>query len=321
MLTLPRTDSVSRFEVVPEFDWEETVCPSCGKDHSQPIFEAADPEPKNAGLRFAIVECADCGLWFTNPRPSPADIGKFYPSDYLPYARPQLRPAKNSWLFRMQSRLLGRPCRERQYLPWHGQGRLLDFGCGGGEYLIRMQNQGWKTTALDVSENVIQNLQAGFGIKGYVGTLPHPELKPASFDVVTMWASLEHVHQPLETLRGVHRILAPGGRVYVQVPNSEGWECRLFGENSFSWDVPRHLTFFCPRTLNDILGRAGFQVQTIRQVSQPSWSRKSLKRARQAGTAGFFSRLLALKAAALARSWLGYLCGKSENIFAFAERE
>ena len=96
---------------------------------------------------------------------------------------------------------MGRPCLERHYLPYHGKGRLLDFGCGGGEFLLRMRNQGWSVRALDSSERVISHLRTKFGLRGFVGSLPHPGLALESFDVITMWASLEHVHEPVDVLR------------------------------------------------------------------------------------------------------------------------
>src|SRR5207253_8058958 len=106
--------------------------------------------------------------------------------------------------------LPGQPWRT---LPWPGPGRLLDFGCGNGSFLHRVRKQGWDATGLDVARLAVQGARNETSAGVLVGTLPHPELLPASFDVVTMWHALEHVHDPLAVLAEARRLLAPGGRL------------------------------------------------------------------------------------------------------------
>ena len=142
-------------------------------------------------------------------------------------------------------------------IPWHGRGRLLDFGCGGGAYLERMHRQGWDVTGLDVSAAAVECVRTRLGLRALLGTLPHPELKPATFDVVTMWHSLEHVHEPLEVLRAAHQLLAPGGKLLVATPNIDSLPFRWFGQAWYGLDLPRHLTHFSSRTLRRLLERAG----------------------------------------------------------------
>lgn len=300
--------------------WEETSCPLCGNEHSKPVMEAADNARPSRELRFAVVECMNCKLWYTNPRPSPASMGQFYAESYQPHRRPIFAMAKTKLRHQLLARLIGRPCLERHRLPWLGQGRLLDFGCGGGEFLLRMRDQGWKVTALDQSEKVIRDLRDEFGIPGFAGTLPHPDLKPGSFDVITMWASLEHVHQPLQILRDAYELLAPGGRLYLQVHNMNCWNFGVFGKNWYPLDLPRHLTHFRPATMRQMLETAGYRVKSIRQISHPASTKRTLQVAKRAGPVGIGPRLLGLKSINLLWSWLAYLAGGSDNIFACAER-
>ncbi len=242
MLVASPTRSFSPAAEESAIEWEDAPCPQCGNMLSRPVLEAADNAPAGGGLRFGVVQCLRCDLWYTNPRPGPNSIGRFYPEDYHPHRAPRRPRTKwlpgRDWL----SRCLGRPCRERHCLPIVGQGRLLDFGCGNGEFLLRMRDRGWQVTGLDSSAKVIQLLRREHGVSGHIGSLPHSDLAPGSFDAITMWASLEHVHQPLQILREAHRLLAPGGRLYVEVHNVESWGQRLFGPHWFSLDLPRHLT-------------------------------------------------------------------------------
>ena len=80
------------------------------------------------------------------------------------------------------------------------------------------------------------------GLETYAGSLPHPELKPRRFDVLTMWQSLEHVHQPRQVLQAALDLLEPGGKLFVAVPNIDSRPFRRYGPDWYGLDLPRHLT-------------------------------------------------------------------------------
>ena len=257
----------------PDIEWEETPCLLCNGRRWSLLLEAADYLPGSSGLRFAVVQCHDCGLCFTNPRPSSASIGQFYPPIYRPHQ------AKASTKRFRVSALWRRPEREQQVIPWHGRGRLLDFGCGGGAFLERMHRRGWQVTGLDSAPMVVARVRRDRGLHALVGSLPHPQLQRGSFDVITMMHSLEHVHEPLEVLRAAHALLAPGGRLVVAVPNIDSLPFRWFGMAWYALDLPRHLTHFSPQTLPLILQRAGFRPHPLQMVRHAKWMRASAARA------------------------------------------
>ena len=305
----------------PSLAWEDTPCPLCGHDRVAMLLEAPDAVPADGdGLWFAVVRCEHCGTAYTNPRPTPATIGRFYPPDYRPHRRPRkmetARPSRP-----VRSLLLGRPCNERRgTLPWHGRGRLLDFGCGGGGFLKRMADQGWEVTGLDAAVGAVRQIQEELGLKALVGSLPHPELPPGSFDVVTMWHSLEHVHRPLAILREAYRLLVPGGKLVVATPNIESLPFYWFGSSWFGLDLPRHLTHFTPKTLRAMLETAGFSVDGVRMLRHSDWLRSSAKLAVAQGRSSWRARLLRWKPAAKAVAWGCYVAGMSDCMMAVAER-
>lgn len=301
--------------------WEETPCPLCGEEAGAPVLEAPDPlPPPDAGLVFAVVRCAHCGLTYTNPRPNEHTISRFYPADYRPHRRggklKQSRPVRPFW-----SRVAGRPCRERRgALPWPGPGRLLDFGCGAGTFLKTMADQGWQVTGLDAAVGAVAQVREEHGLTALVGTLPHPDLRPGSFDVVTMWHSLEHVHHPLATLREIYRLLVPGGKLIVATPNIASIPFRLFGASWFGLDLPRHLTHFTPVTLSAMLNAAGFRPDPVRQMRHSDWLRSSAKLARRQGRGGLLARALQWKPVAKAAAWMCYAAGGADCLVCVAER-
>jgi 2-polyprenyl-3-methyl-5-hydroxy-6-metoxy-1,4-benzoquinol methylase len=300
-------------------DWDDTDCPLCGERDEKLLFEATDANPGDrVALRFAVVQCRKCELTYTNPRPGLKSIGNFYPADYRPHRRPRKIEEVNRPSSPM-AHWTGRAVPERDgSLPWLGQGRLLDFGCGGGSYLQRMADQGWQVTGLDAAVGAVQHIRQELGLKALVGSLPHPELQPASFDVVTMWHSIEHVHAPLEILREAYQLLVPGGKLIVACPNIDSWAFRVFGQNWFGLDVPRHLTHFTPTTMNTMLLAAGFQVDAIRLIRHSDWLRSSAKIATQSGHN--WAKPLTWKPIAKAAAYLTYLNRSTDCMIAVAQR-
>jgi 2-polyprenyl-3-methyl-5-hydroxy-6-metoxy-1,4-benzoquinol methylase len=318
MSFFPRDLAAPPAESGPVIEWEEPDCLLCGGRHWSPLVEAPDAILGGSGLWFAVVQCQDCGLCFTSPRPAVHCMGQFYPDAYGPHYPPG-RGRQTPWLLRRLPSWC-RPFAERQVLPWHGQGRLLDFGCGGGEFLERTHRQGWHVIGVDVSAVAVQRVRSQLGLRALVGSLPHPELRPASFDVITMVHSLEHVHTPLEILRQAHRLLVPGGQLLVIVPNIDSLPFRWFGSAWNGLDLPRHLTHFAPWTLQLLLERAGFRVGPIRMVRHSHWLRKSAQLAATQLRGWHWQRWLKAKPLSRIASWYCYLTAQSDCLMVTAVR-
>jgi SAM-dependent methyltransferase len=300
----------------PVIEWEDAACALCGNRSGTPLVEAPDSTPGGSGLWFAVVQCQDCGLCYTNPRPNPRTIGQFYPSVYGPHRPPRRRtPRPARWRPGWT-----RSCKERQTLPVQGAGRLLDFGCGSGSYLTRMHQQGWQVTGVDVSQAAVRHIRTELGLPALVGSLPHPELRHATFDVITMWHSLEHVHAPVAVLREAHRLLTPGGKLLVAVPNIDSLPFRWFGSAWYGLDLPRHLTHFAPWTLQHMLERVGFRVGPIRMVRHSDWLRSSAKLAGRLPRGPHWHRWLTTKFTSRLATWYSYLTKQSDCMLVAAER-
>src|SRR5207244_3893587 len=157
-----------------------------------------------------------------------------------------------------------------------------------------------------------REVQEELGLRALVGSLPHPDLRPCSFDVVTMWHSLEHVHDPLAILREAYQLLVPGGKLIVACPNIDGLPFRWFGPAWFGLDLPRHLTHFTPLTLQVMLERVGFRVGPTRMVRHSQWLRASARLACLNPRGPHWHRWLKSKAVSRAVTWYGSLTGQSD---------
>lgn len=301
----------------PPIQWDDAPCPLCGRENAAVTMEARDPTPTTGpGLMFAVVACKVCGLSYTNPRPDYESISGFYPADYRPHRRSS--KIRHASIRSFSSRITGRSLPERNGgIPWQGRGRLLDFGCGGGSFLRRMADCGWTVTGLDNSTGAVRTVRDELGLNVISGTLPHPELQPGTFDVVTMWHSLEHVHEPLTVLRDAYDLLVPGGKLIVATPKSDSWPAKWFGPKWFGLDVPRHLTHFTSRTLAEMIVTAGFSLESLRLIRHSDWLRSSAKRVANDIT---WAYPLTWKPVAKFVAWLTYLAGQSDCQMAIAIR-
>lgn len=317
MSFFPHELSTANTQELPAIEWEEPDCLLCGKREATTLVEAVDHQTQGVGCWFAVVQCQSCGLCYTNPRPSERSIGQFYPSSYRPHRTPDpKRPTKRtSWW-----RSTRPPKRERFKPTWQGQGRLLDFGCGGGRFLASMHEQAWQVTGVDVSAGAISRVRRELGLRAYVGSLPHPDLEPLSFDVITMWHSLEHVHEPIAVLREARRLLVPGGKLLVAVPNIDSLPFRWFGPYWYGLDLPRHITHFAPWTLHLMLEKAGFRVGPVRLVRHSDWLRSSAKRLCASGEASMWHFWLQRKFFSRLATWQNYMLGQCDCMMVTAER-
>ena len=148
-------------------------------------------------------------------------------------------------------------------IPFKGEGRILDVGCGPGWLLRDLRDQGWDVYGVDFSPVAVEYARnRGLNVK--CGDLLEAAYKDEFFDAVLFNHSLEHVYDPISTMQEVRRILKPGGLVYIIIPNAGSFEARVFGKWWVGWDVPRHLFHFNKQTVTTLLDKTGFRLLYIR---------------------------------------------------------
>ncbi len=144
--------------------------------------------------------------------------------------------------------------------------RVLDIGCGAGVYLESLRAQGWETWGIEPSpvqaHAVRQRLQLA-PERVFAGRAEDAAFAAGTFDLVTMFHVLEHLHDPMAVLAKIRSWLREGGTLRLSVPNVESYESRLFGRLWFGLEIPRHLTHFSPATVRRALEMAGFEVERV----------------------------------------------------------
>jgi 2-polyprenyl-3-methyl-5-hydroxy-6-metoxy-1,4-benzoquinol methylase len=275
---------------------EDVPCDYCGSAEADVVFAHRDVLGAMPG-EFAVVACRRCGLRRTNPRPTLATLGNAYPGGYECHQGGVPRPPEGllRWAlvnFRnyplgrkspLPLRWLGWPAaamrlRNRKYvgyLSYEGEGRLLDFGCGGGRYVAQMAAVGWKAEGIDMVPAAVETGRKA-GLTIHQGTLPGASLPQHRYDLVTMWHVLEHVPGPMATLKAVREVLRPGGRLTVVCPMGDSLTARWFRGAWYGTDVPRHLTHFTQKTLRRHLEAAGYVVERTHAIRRPTFMHRSL---------------------------------------------
>jgi SAM-dependent methyltransferase len=243
------------------------VCPVCESSDCCIHHNLYDDRYGYPG-EFHLNKCSECGHRFLGIEFDVIVLNKLYTS-YYPRALlsiDKFRPRKEekgflSWLNGSH----------RSAYCWVPAGvRVLDIGCGFGETLAYHSARGCDAYGVEVDEN-IRRVAERFGFKVHVGPFDPDIYEPDFFDFVTMDQVLEHVIDPLETLRGIERILKPNGKAIISMPNSSGWGARLFGRRWINWHAPYHLHHFSIGSMKIALGKSGLGLEKVITITSSEW--------------------------------------------------
>lgn len=227
------------------------ACNLCGSSSSTEVF------PAGAAQVHRIVRCDVCGFMYANPAGEPEHVVvESWPEDPsldLARQRPQ-RYEKE----RLQVRDYKRT--REQLLALHpNRGSLLEIGSSMGFLLQAFHSDGWKVTGVEPDANCCRHAR-GLGINVVRGVLESAQLPDASADVVVMLHVIEHVPDPVGTLREIWRILRPGGHLVLETPRYDTLMFRVLGRRERSIRCDGHVQFFTTATLRRACQLAGLQV-------------------------------------------------------------
>jgi len=241
-------------------------CPACAHTEAKVLFQGTDRLYHTTDRVFAVVECETCRLVRLSPWPAPDDLRRYYPSQYW-YVSEQDAVSRMEESYRRlvlqdHVRFVHRAIEASSE-----SGAVLDVGCGGGLFLRMLAERGRRVIGLDFSLPAAAAAWRVHGVPVVCGILSRAPLPPASCAAVTMFHVLEHLYDPVSYLEAAHELLAPNGRLIVQVPNAACWQFLLLGESWSGADVPRHLFDFRTSDLKILLDRCGFDVVRTKYFS------------------------------------------------------
>lgn len=219
---------------------------------------------------WSIRRCQRCFLGWADPQPIVEDIGKLYETYFTHEAEAAVPNAQiSSRNKRIIKRLaaLALPWRRRalladgRYLAHRRPGRLLDVGCGTGNFLAGMAERGWDATGVEFDDGGVDTARTHKNIKVYPGSVEEQSFPADGFDAITLSNVIEHVPDPAVTFAELKRILAPGGRLVMITPNINSLGHDVFGRCWHGLEPPRHLFLFNRETLRGFAERVGLKVE------------------------------------------------------------
>ncbi|MFZ5761482.1 MAG: class I SAM-dependent methyltransferase [Thermodesulfobacteriota bacterium] len=210
---------------------------------------------------WSVQECRQCGHGVVSPFPDEEKLSELYNSTYFRerYHEP-LRRDSPAFARRIRQeahriRFVKRFCRG---------GRLLDVGCGCGYFLLAAREAGLDPVGTDLTAANRCYIESELGEKLLVGELTGLPLEAETFDVITLWHTLEHHPDPASSVQQCLRWLKRDGVLIVEVPNHDTIDARKYGPKWPNWDLPFHLHHFTERSLKRLLQTAGAHVLTVK---------------------------------------------------------
>ena len=215
-------------------------CPACGSNKYEKVLAASDYLV--SGESFEIMECNDCSLRFTSPIPDSNEVVNYYESDkYISHTKRVtsifdiVYKIVRKFTLRSKWKIVKRISQKQS-------GTLLDIGCGAGNFLRIMKQSGWNIKGVEVNEEVRK--LAEVNTNSIILNQTEFFNSTHKYDVITLWHSLEHLHELEQYLNTISLSLNANGVIVIAVPNYKSFDAEYFKQNWAAYDVPRHLYHF-----------------------------------------------------------------------------
>jgi len=241
-----------------------TACPVCGSSEIKNVLSSKDYTV--SGETFVIAECNSCSLRFTQDAPGAGSISSYYKSeDYISHTN-----TSKGFINRLYKSIRKRTMTGKRKLiikttgPAHGT--LLDVGSGIGTFVNEMKQHGWQTTGLEPEKDARETAKKLYDLE--LNDTSELEKLPAnSFDAITLWHVLEHVHDLQGYMQRLKVLLKENGKLFIAVPNYNSKDAAIYKEYWAAYDVPRHLYHFSPRSMQVLIEKNGLRLEKCK----PMW--------------------------------------------------
>ena len=210
---------------------------------------------------FSIQECNSCNFLFTNPRPSQEEIGAYYQSEeYISHHDESKTLMSKVYKSVRDYTISGKVKMINELVPV--KGTILDVGCGTGNFIQACKLDGWKIsgTEPDAGANKVASERVGEPV---FSSIDDAQLAGKTYDIITLWHVLEHIHLLNETVSWLEKHLNPKGKIIIAVPNPQSHDAQKYRRFWAAYDVPRHLYHFTKRSMSKLMGYHNLEVAKV----------------------------------------------------------
>lgn len=239
-------------------------CPACSSPSIHSTFSVVDYTVSNE--EFTIWNCDNCNLHFTQDGPDINNIAPFYKSNNYVSHSDTKKGLINKLYHLVRTYTLKQKYKLIKSSTNLNKGKLLDIGAGTGAFANTMQKNGWEVIGLEPDATAREQ-----AAKNYYLQLELPnninQFEGASFNVITLWHVLEHVHDLKGYWNHFKKLITKQGQLIIAVPNYTSQDAQHYGQYWAAYDVPRHLYHFSPQSIELLASQFGFTLKSI----HPMW--------------------------------------------------
>tara|TARA_R110001599_G_scaffold160515_1_gene348305 strand:- start:16409 stop:17290 length:882 start_codon:yes stop_codon:yes gene_type:complete len=234
-------------------------CPLCGNPHFEHHSTVSDHFLSHEV--FELMECSSCHLVFTNPRPTQTEIGPYYKStDYISHSNKTksissiLYKLVRSYTLRKKYKLI------QSLLGQTSEIHHLDYGSGTGHFIDYTSKRGWVSKGYEPDQNALAHNN-----KSIQKLILHnfESIQLNTYDVITLFHVLEHVHDLNTVLELLIKQLKPNGILLLALPNHKSFDAEHYQQNWAGYDVPRHLYHFERNSVKFLAQQHGLKIDKI----------------------------------------------------------
>ena len=234
-----------------------TNCPVCGSADIKNVLSVKDYTV--SGENFSIAECNNCSLRFTQDVPDAASISPYYKSEnYISHTNTSKGLINRLYQF-VRKRTLKQKQRLIEKATGVTKGNLLDVGSGTGTFAAAMKEAGWQVTGLEPDADARAVGKQSYNIE-LEDISNFYQLPADSYDAITMWHVLEHVHDLQGYMAKLKSLLKENGKLFIAVPNYTSKDAAVYNEHWAGYDVPRHLYHFSPKAMQMLVKKHGLKL-------------------------------------------------------------
>lgn len=220
-------------------------CNSCGESKFHFLFEKKSSKKEI----FKIVKCKVCGLVQVNPQPSFEEVANYYSNEY--FTKRTDRGYDNYYSDKVRSeieRVFRLNLEDLGFFEWDKTlsipKRTIDIGCAAGYFVNYMKSQNWQSEGIEIADDPVRFARDVLQLNiTKVDFLNWDTEVKERFQLITLWASIEHLHKPKETLAKIYQHLQPNGRMILSTCRY-GLLARLKGIHWRYMNVPEHLYYY-----------------------------------------------------------------------------
>jgi len=138
-------------------------------------------------------------------------------------------------------------------------GNILDVGCGLGSFLSAVSNE-WQKYGIEVSRDAGKYAEKECNL--HLGTLDDSPYEKNFFDCIVMYHVIEHVEDPIKTIKKINTLLAEDGILIIGTPDFDSGCARRFNDK-YRLLGPEHIRLFSNDSMHRFLRSYGFKINRV----------------------------------------------------------